>query len=49
MEATAQYWRPVWEALERYWRPIRQKREHASPMAAAIPSIASITPRLSAH
>ena len=21
MEATAQYWRPVWETLERYWQP----------------------------
>src|SRR6201987_2914759 len=30
MESTAQYWKPVWEALERYWRPTRQKREGAS-------------------
>src|ERR1700687_2664544 len=30
MESTAQYWRPVWEALERYWKPLRQKREGAS-------------------
>ena len=29
MESTAQYWRPVWEALERYWKPLRQKREGA--------------------
>src|SRR5499425_26275 len=29
MESTAQYWRPVWEALERYWKPIREKREGA--------------------
>jgi transposase len=29
MESTAQYWRPVWEALERYWKPLRQKRERA--------------------
>src|ERR1700682_3833352 len=27
MESTAQYWKPVWEALERYWKPLRQKRE----------------------
>src|SRR5215475_4831229 len=27
MESTAQYWRPVWEALERYWKPRCQKRE----------------------
>src|SRR6202040_878525 len=30
MESTAQYWKPIWEALERYWKPIRQKREGAS-------------------
>ena len=29
MESTAQYWKPVWEALERYWKPLRQKREGA--------------------
>jgi transposase len=23
MESTAQYWKPVWEALERYWKPVR--------------------------
>ena len=22
MESTAQYWKPVWGALERYWKPI---------------------------
>jgi len=27
MESTAQYWKPVWGALERYWKPIREKRE----------------------
>jgi transposase len=30
MESTAQYWKPVWEALERYWKPLRQNREGAS-------------------
>ena len=30
MESTAQYWQPVWGALERYWQPIFQKREEAS-------------------
>ena len=30
MESTAQYWKPVWEALERHWKPLRQKREGAS-------------------
>ncbi len=29
MESTAQYWRPVWEALERFWTPLRRTREGA--------------------
>jgi transposase len=29
MESTAQYWKPVWGALERYWKPIFEKREGA--------------------
>ena len=29
MESTAQYWKPVWEALERHWKPIRANREGA--------------------
>src|SRR5712692_10564313 len=29
MESTAQYWKPVGEALERYWKPVREKREGA--------------------
>src|SRR5713226_1641831 len=29
IESTAQYWKPVWEALERYWKPIREKRKNA--------------------
>jgi transposase len=36
MESTAQYWRPVWEALERHWKPICQKREGARPMSGAL-------------
>ena len=36
MESTAQYWKPVWGALERYWKPIRQKREDASPMSGTL-------------
>jgi transposase len=31
MESTAQYWRPVWEALEQHWRPRRRQREGARP------------------
>ncbi len=36
MESTAQYWQPVWGALERYWRPTRQKREGAGAMSGAL-------------
>jgi transposase len=36
MESTAQYWKPVWEALEGYWKPIRQKREGAGPMSGTL-------------
>ena len=36
MESTAQYWRPVWEALERYWQSICRKQESARPMSGAL-------------
>jgi hypothetical protein len=36
MESTAQYWRPVWGALERYWKPACQKREGAGPMSGTL-------------
>src|SRR5690242_10690823 len=36
MESTAQYWKPVWGALERFWKPVRQKREGAGPMSGAL-------------
>jgi transposase len=36
MESTAQYWRPVWDALERHWQPIRQQREGAGPMSGTL-------------
>jgi len=36
MESTAQYWRPVWEALERCWKPLRQKREGARPRSGTL-------------
>src|SRR6516225_9629533 len=36
MESTAQYWQPVWGALERYWRPICQKREGAGAMTGKL-------------
>ena len=41
MESTAQYWKPVWGALEQYWKPARQKREGGRPdvrYAAPVPS-----------
>jgi transposase len=36
MESTAQYWKPVWGALERYWKPLRQKREGAGRMSGTL-------------
>jgi len=36
MESTAQYWKPVWGALERFWKPVCQKREGAGPMSGAL-------------
>lgn len=36
MESTAQYWKPVWGALERYWKPMRQKREGAVAMSGKL-------------
>jgi len=36
MESTAQYWKPVWGALEGYWRPICQGREGAGRMSGTL-------------
>src|ERR1700741_2896152 len=36
MESTAQYWKPVWGALERYWKPSCQKREGAGPKSGTL-------------
>ena len=36
MESTAQYWRPVWDALERHWQPVRRTRPDAAPTAGAL-------------
>jgi transposase len=36
MESTAQYWKPVWQALERYWKPSREKREGARRRAGTL-------------
>jgi transposase len=35
MESTAQYWRPVWEALERGWQP-RRRQGGSGPRAGAL-------------
>ncbi len=36
MESTAQYWKPVWGALEQYWKPMVQKRESIGPMSGTL-------------
>jgi transposase len=36
MESTAQYWRPVWEALERYWQPRCRARADGGPRSGAL-------------
>jgi len=36
MESTAQYWQPVWGALERYWKPPCQRREGVGPMSGTL-------------
>jgi transposase len=36
MESTAQYWRPVWEALERDWQPRQKSHVAAGPRAGAL-------------
>src|SRR6516162_4606077 len=36
MESTAQYWRPVWDALERHWQPTRRGRAEAVPTSGSL-------------
>jgi transposase len=36
MESTAQYWRPVWDALERSWQPRRRQRAGAGPVSGTL-------------
>src|SRR5262252_9907287 len=36
MESTAQYWKPVWGALERYWKLSCQEREGAGPKSGTL-------------
>jgi transposase len=44
MESTAQYWRPVWEALERHWQPGRRARP-AGAMSGVASGAASVEER----
>ncbi|HTU48667.1 MAG TPA: hypothetical protein VMF91_26630 [Bryobacteraceae bacterium] len=36
MESTAQYWKPVWGALDRYWKPRCHKREGGGPLSGTL-------------
>jgi transposase len=36
MESTAQYWKPLWGALERYWKPSSENREGAGKMSRTL-------------
>src|SRR5215831_16747248 len=36
MESTAQYWKPVWAALERSWKPVARQRDGAAKKAGAL-------------
>jgi transposase len=36
MESTAQYWKPVWAALEQYWKPLAQQRDAAPRRAGTL-------------
>src|SRR6202162_3195059 len=36
MESPAQYWKPVWGALEQYWKPARQNRDGATKMSGTL-------------
>jgi len=36
MESTAQYWKPVWGALERCWKPTCQSREGSGRMSGTL-------------
>jgi transposase len=36
MESTAQYWKPVWGALEQHWKPLCQRREDAGPKSGTL-------------
>jgi len=36
MESTAQYWKPVWGALERYWKASCKQQEGAGPISGTL-------------
>src|SRR5262249_62118948 len=43
MESTAQYWKPVWGALERYWKPRCQSRENEGRMSGTLHLVQTLT------
>jgi len=45
MESTAQYWKPVWGALERHWQPACQQREGARPTSGRLHLAGAVEPR----
>lgn len=36
MESTAQYWKPVWEALELHWQPVCRKQAGSSAVSGSL-------------
>jgi len=36
LESTAQYWKPLWSALEQYWKPTCQQRDGAGKMSGTL-------------
>jgi len=36
LESTAQYWKPLWNALEQYWKPTCQQRDGAGKMSGTL-------------
>jgi len=44
MESTAQYWKPVWDALERYWKPICTKHAGAGPISGMLHLAGTVEP-----
>ena len=45
MESTAQYWKPLWSALERYWKPSCENRENVGNAPSSSSVVQSRTTR----